>query len=392
MKFNEVKESVILAIAARKTPVVVGERGLGKTQMMREIAKIMNMKFINIDCNLLKEGEIGGLPIPTKLENGTIVTTYAVHSKIKQILEWVAADPECKIMLFLDELNRTTRETMSELMNLILNKEINGVKIPENVSMVAAMNPSSSTSGYEGNTDYGVTDMDVASKNRLVWTYLTVDTSSWLNWAIEKPGANHKMKVLDEIKFFDPSKYDMVIEQSIVEFIAKFPQLLNCPLDNVDVCPSSRTWEFASDLIRTYNENRSIFNELALDTCLSGCVGAEAFTQYKNFVENNTNPLIDAEDFFKGKVLDPKIREKFENDIMPRQIIMALSIGRFLSEKSRVYKAEIARITEVFGLMAIDIRLNVMRQIANDYESLHDKLIGDEDYLCLYTDSISIAQ
>ena len=56
MKFNEVKKCVELLFAARKTPVVVGERGLGKTQMMREIAAEMGMKFINIDVNLLKEG------------------------------------------------------------------------------------------------------------------------------------------------------------------------------------------------------------------------------------------------------------------------------------------------------------------------------------------------
>ena len=58
MKFNDVKRSVMLTLAAHKTPIVVGERGIGKTQMMKEIAATMDMKLINIDCNFLKEGEI----------------------------------------------------------------------------------------------------------------------------------------------------------------------------------------------------------------------------------------------------------------------------------------------------------------------------------------------
>lgn len=70
---------------------------------------------------------------------------------------------------------------MAEMMNLILNREINGYKLPENVFIVAAMNPSSTTKGFEGDSSYGVTEMDAASKNRLVWLYLDMDPKSWLN-------------------------------------------------------------------------------------------------------------------------------------------------------------------------------------------------------------------
>ena len=60
MNFNDAKKSVMLTIAAGKTPLLIGERGLGKSSMMRDIARQLKMKYINIDVNLLKEGEIGG--------------------------------------------------------------------------------------------------------------------------------------------------------------------------------------------------------------------------------------------------------------------------------------------------------------------------------------------
>lgn len=56
MNFTDVKKSVMLTIAAGKTPLVISERGNGKTSMMMDIARQLKMKYINIDCNLLKEG------------------------------------------------------------------------------------------------------------------------------------------------------------------------------------------------------------------------------------------------------------------------------------------------------------------------------------------------
>ena len=390
MKFNDVKRSVMLTLAAHKTPIVVGERGIGKTQMMKEIAATMDMKLINIDCNLLKEGEIGGLPLPYKLDNGTTVTTYAVHAKLKAIEDYLAERPDGKVLLFFDELNRTTRETMAELMNLILNKEINDYKVPDNVCMVAAMNPSSSTSGFEGNTSYGVTDMDAASKNRLVWLYLETDARTWLDWAIEKPDTVNDIDQISKLQFFDRSKYKTIIDERIIEFISSFPDLLNSPREDQDVSPSSRTWEFASDIIRTYEMNKDIFTTTQYEACLKGCIGIDAQIQFMNFLMNNENPLIKPEEFFAGKVIKKELLDKFECDTLPRQILMAKNVGRYLAEKEKVNKTDIAKITTIFDLLPIDSRLVVMRYIANSFAPLHKKLTNNEDYLELYMNAVKM--
>lgn len=393
MNFSEVSKSIMLTIAAGKTPVVVGDRGIGKTQMMREIAELLDMKMINIDCNLLKEGEIGGLPIPHKNDNGVMVTQYAIHAKLKLIEDYLQENPEGSVLLFFDELNRTTRETMAELMNLILNREINGYTLPESVFLVAAMNPTSTTNGFEGDSSYGVTEMDAASKNRLVWLYLEQDAKSWLSWATEAP--NHVAEADDKAELdlimFDINEYDTMIDETIVEFIASTPNMLNNPREDRDVSPSGRTWQFASDIMRTYELNKKHFNTSHLDACIKGCIGDEAFLQLMQFISNNTNPLIKPEEFWKGKEIDKELLEKFDNDTLPRQMIMAKNIARFLAEKKRLAAGDADRLAAIYSVMPIDILLIIMRYIKDNHANLQKKLLENMNYLKLYREATKLA-
>lgn len=392
MNFGEVSRSIMLTIASGKTPVVVGDRGIGKTQMMRNIAKQLDMKLINIDCNLLKEGEIGGLPIPNKNDKGIMVTQYAIHAKLKLIEDYLEENPDGSILLFFDELNRTTRETMAELMNLILNKEINGYTLPESVFIVAAMNPSSTTNGFEGDSSYGVTEMDAASKNRLVWLYLEQDARSWLSWATDKPQeiSEEDNEEIDLI-MFDLEEYETMIDNNIIEFIASTPNMLNNPREDRDVSPSGRTWQFASDIMRTFDNNKKHFNTTHLDACVKGCIGDEAYIQLMQFISNNTNPLIKPEELWSGKELDEKLLEKFGNDTLPRQMIMAKNAARYLSEKKRLTAGDADRLSKIYDVMPIDILIIIMRHIRDNHASLHKKLLDNVSYLKLYREATKIA-
>ena len=134
--------------------------------------------------------EIGGLPLPikrTRVDQETgetknyTVTEYAIHCKLKEIQDYLDENPEGRVLLFFDELNRSEKSVMSELMNLILNREINGFHLDKRIFMMAAMNPSGTTEGYQGSSEYAVTEMDAASKNRVIWLYMKLDPNSWIN-------------------------------------------------------------------------------------------------------------------------------------------------------------------------------------------------------------------
>ena len=62
MNFIDTLRSVELVLAAGEVPLLVGETGIGKTSLAHQLAEKHGWTLIHIDGNLLKEGEIGGLP------------------------------------------------------------------------------------------------------------------------------------------------------------------------------------------------------------------------------------------------------------------------------------------------------------------------------------------
>ena len=184
MNFIDTLKSVDLILSTGEVPLIVGESGIGKTALANKLAKENDWSLIVIDGNLLKEGEIGGLPTIEsyvgvnsngyKTEKKT--TVYAFHNKLREIDEEISKSKT--VLLFIDEINRCEHTVQQELMNLILNREINGYKLHDDVKILAAMNPSSK---YGSDFDYQVVDMDAAQENRFVWLNMESDHTQWIN-------------------------------------------------------------------------------------------------------------------------------------------------------------------------------------------------------------------
>ena len=75
MNFVETMRSVELVLSAGQVPLLVGETGIGKTSLAHRLAVKNGWSLVTIDGNLLKEGEIGGLPtvdsFSRKMNDGT---------------------------------------------------------------------------------------------------------------------------------------------------------------------------------------------------------------------------------------------------------------------------------------------------------------------------------
>lgn len=448
MNFRKVVECVNLCVASKVTPCIVGEAGIGKTALAQYVADIQQKHLIVIEGNLLKEGEIGGLPNVYTDANGVTMTNYAIHPKIRELYvtlnqqkeldaveakeaelklagaegteEWKELQnkkskldwsiPRKGIILFIDEINRTTRETMSELMNVILNRNVNGFKIDKDrVGIICAMNPSSTTEGYSSD-QYGVTEMDGASKNRLVWLDMDTDSNSWLDWANSTPkaAATSNNKNITNMYTFNKLDFDTCIDDSIIEFLSSQPDMLNVVREDIDARPSPRTWEFVSNIIRTYNKNKGngLFTSETLDLCITGCVGTDAFIQYSRHTEDNKNPLIKPEEFWNIKMEDLTTKHplynKFENDTLPRKQIVADNIAKFLAKKlekatveaktkgkkvkpeSVITKDDITRICFIYDALEVDVCLNTIHKIIDNYSELADILLDQSEFLQLY--------
>ena len=361
MNFIDTLKSVNLVLATGEVPLIVGESGIGKTALAKKIAKENNWSLIVIDGNLLKEGEIGGLPtIETYVEQKT--TVYAVHHKLREIDEEISKGKT--VLLFIDEINRCEHTVQQELMNLILNREINGYKLYEGVKILAAMNPSGK---YGSRFDYQVVDMDAAQENRFVWLYMEPDYIQWIDWAI-----------------------DAGIEQKVIEFISTFPEYLQkINEDNISATP--RSYERISKVYKVYKEQKDSIPRSVLLNVINGNVGKLIAEEFISFVESDYSPLISYEDIFKGDSLPESMIERVKSESHTRLYLSAKNILKNLESNIKNYNPDasyyINRLIELLKIYPVDLRVGIMKDIKNSYSAVYKQAIENEAFVELYFES-----
>ena len=372
MNFIDTLKSVNLVLATGEVPLVVGESGIGKTALAKKIAKENDWSLIVIDGNLLKEGEIGGLPTVESYvvlnSNGENIekktTIYAVHNKLREIDEEIAKGRN--VLLFIDEINRCEHTVQQELMNLILNREINGYKLNDEVKILAAMNPSSK---YGSDFDYQVVDMDAAQENRFVWLNMEADHAQWINWAIREG-----------------------IEDKVIEFISTFPEYLH-KINDEDVRATPRSYERVSKSYTIFKEQKDSIPRSVFLNVIKGNVGKVIAEEFISFIESDCSPLVSYEDIFLGETLDSEIIEKVKNESHTRLYLSAMNILKKLelnikyNSDSKVY---IDRLIEFLKLYPIDLMVGIMKDIKSSYPELYKIAIENERFIELYFESYSL--
>ena len=365
MNFIDTLQSAKLILETGEVPLVVGESGIGKTALAKELAKSCDLSLIVIDGNLLKEGEIGGLPTidtySSHDKNGASIekkmTVYAVHSKLKEIDEEIENGRE--VLLFIDEINRCEHTVQQELMNLILNREINGYKLHNSVKILGAMNPSAK---YGGDFDYQVVDMDAAQENRFVWLNMESDHLQWVKWAI---GAG--------------------IEEKVIEFISTFPEYLN-KMNEDDVRATPRSYERVSKTYKIYREKAGAIPREIFLNVIKGNVGRMIAQEFISFVESNNTPLISYDDVFLRESLDDEFIEKVSKQGHTRLYLSAINIIKVLELTLNNENQDklIGRFIELLKAYPVDLMIGVMKDLKSSYDKVYSIAIQNEEFVELY--------
>ncbi|MGO1041914.1 AAA family ATPase [Clostridioides difficile] len=370
MNFIDTLKSVDLILSTGEVPLIVGESGIGKTALAKKLAKENNWSLIVIDGNLLKEGEIGGLPTIEsyvgvssngyKTEKKT--TVYAVHNKLREIDEEIYKGKT--VLLFIDEINRCEHTVQQELMNLILNREINGYKLHDDVKILAAMNPSSK---YGSDFDYQVVDMDSAQENRFVWLNMESDHTQWLKWAIDEG-----------------------LEKKIIEFISTFPEYLNKTNED-DIRATPRSYERVSKIYKVYKDKKKSIPRAVFLNVIKGNVGKVIAEEFISFIESDSSPLISYEDVFLGDTIDEHLVERVKNESHTRLYLSAINILKNLelNMKNDEYESKyyIDRFIEFLKIYPIDLMIGIMKDIRNSYIEVYKKAIENEEFVKSYFES-----
>lgn len=463
ISWKAANQAVELAMNAGSVPVVVGEAGIGKSAMMRKIAKDNNMLFYTIEGNLLKEGEVTGMPIASdnkevvvekllaekgimkdeitvdevrdmdpEYQDLLVQKELAMLDKDREALKEIAMklaeinknaikkaknfnkkalikyqeeknklseflpdltteyatfgtlariaidlmDPANEgrdALLFVDEINRCEHAVLQELMNLILNREINGYKMDPRIKLVAAANPSARWSDFK-DSEYQVTDPDNAQEDRLTWLFVEADEKQWLDWATS----------------FDEETGIQNIHEDVVEFIATNADFLHQVRKGEamdDVLPTPRSWERVSKAYTVYKESSKKYGAKDFYNVISGDVGIAVSIAFTQFIKDKKNPLIKAEEIFSvtKAELPEEITERISKEPYPRKLTILRNCMKWLST-NKLKKNSLDLFIDVLNCCTAELRVSVMSDILNNYKNLHKKLIDKDEYLDMFHD------
>ncbi|MBL4935414.1 AAA family ATPase [Clostridium sp. YIM B02515] len=365
MNFTDALMTTELVLESGAVPLLIGESGIGKTALIKKLCSKKEYYSIVIDGNMLKEGEIGGLPTVEEYrvyidgkEERRKRTVYAVHTKLQEIDKALSEKPEMTILLFIDEINRCEHTVQQELMNIILNREINGYRLPENVFVAAAMNPSNKYEKYSG-SDYQVVDMDPAQEDRFVWIELEAEVKTWLAWGVEEGN----------------------IQRDVLEFISSFPEYLHTPYSNEMVKATPRSWERVSNSYKVYLKKKDRFPSKILLNIIRGNVGGSIAQEFYNFIENSKNPLITPEDIFNETLISEEMKARVKRESHSRLYMAAKNILHYIKD-SEDKKDKVRIFSEFIQNYPQDLKIGIMREIKEGYEeSIYKDFLDDDSFI-----------
>lgn len=214
---RKARELIIDVIQAGLTPYIHGSPGIGKSAIMRSIAKEFNLHMIDHRMSTSEPTDMNGLP--------RFVDGYAEFVPFKDIFP-IQGDPLPKgkdgYMLFLDEFNAMPRSVQAACFKLVLDRMVGQKNLHQNTVITAAGNLS---------TDRGITNpISTPMQSRMVHLIVDLNFDEWLQ----------------DVAL--PQKYD----SRIIAFLSQYPsKLMDFRPDHTETtfcCP--RTWEFMNKLIQ----------------------------------------------------------------------------------------------------------------------------------------------
>ena len=246
-------------ILERPTPICIwGLHGIGKTELVRDLAKARGCAFAYIAPAQFEEmGDLLGMPkIGTDAEKREVTRFVAP--------EWVPRTPGPGILL-LDDVNRADDRILRGIMQLFQNYELVSWALPPQWLIVCTANPDGG--------DYSVTTLDEAMLTRMLHVTMAFNAQAWALWAERNN-----------------------VDSRGINFVLAYPELVN----GRRTTPRSLVQFFNS--LRTLDDLRSnlglvrLLGEAALD--------AETAQAFLSFVNLNLDRLPAPEDILLADDFD----------------------------------------------------------------------------------------
>ena len=264
----QARKAITKAFASKRPVFLWGPPGIGKSEVVQEIADDLGGFVIDLRMAQMEPTDIRGIPFFNK-DNGKMDWAPPVDLPDAEL-----ASQYPLIVLFLDEMNSAPPAVQAAGYQLVLNRRVGKYVLPDNVVIVAAGNRDS---------DKGVTyRMPMPLANRFLHLEMRADFASWQNWAVNK--GIHK-DVVGYLSFAKQDIYDFDNKSSSRAFA------------------TPRSWVFVSDLLKDEDiDTDTLFNLVA------GAVGeglAVKFMAHRKVAGKMPEPS----DILSGKVKELAVKE-----------------------------------------------------------------------------------
>ena len=251
MNITELSSALPYYFKAGLTPHIIGHAGIGKSSIIYQVAEKLGYEVVELRLGQMSDaGELIGLPEFNRDAKGNALSTTFVKP------DWFPTRE--KTILFLDEINRSNKDILQAVFQLVYDKRIANHILPKDVHVVAASNPPTE--------EYAVLDFDdSAFQDRFIHVKLTPTIQEFITFG----------------KSIDASP-------TVLGFINSQPELLERrDLSEISmdfVKPSRRSWIRVSNLEKT-----GISGDL-LRMSIAGLVGTTAATAYVEYLASQIKP------------------------------------------------------------------------------------------------------
>jgi len=163
MKPTILVEALKICIAAKRPTFIWGPPGIGKSEVVRQIADELKFKLADVRAVLLDPVDLRGLPTVVDGE-----ARWCPPAFLPKKGKWI---------VFLDELNAAPPLVQAACYQLVLDRKLGEYTLPKDCVVIAAGNRE---------TDRAVTSrMPSALANRFVHLHFDVDLEDWIAWGLK---------------------------------------------------------------------------------------------------------------------------------------------------------------------------------------------------------------
>jgi len=254
MNIEHMKEVLKIAHKSQSAVHMIGEHGIGKTEIVKQFAEDMGYHCEVLQLTVMDTGDLIGIP-ETFEKNGEKVTSWAMPIWLQRVRN--ANENGKHVIIFMDELGRASIDIRQASLQMVLEGkiqehslgELNGLKS----LVVVADNPAD---------DYDSAEFDMALEDRFITLDVETSVDSWLKYARSKD-----------------------ILPVIIDYLAEYPdKLIFKPENTSEKGSSPRAWEKLSDILKVTPKNSGIIYQLMVSK-VGKTVGSNFYQYFKNYID-----------------------------------------------------------------------------------------------------------